>query len=159
MTAKQKQNRERFKKVIAEAKKLRKKNPKLTQPQAVKQAWAIMYGETATIKKVGAVKKKPLTKVKATKSKKTGVMHTDTKSHNVNIRVVSGVPKISDEIIHTIKLYDAKRQIHQKGFEHWKNLASKNPKEKKQFLKHATENKNLVTYYTKQIASLRLKLK
>jgi hypothetical protein len=82
MTAKQKANRERFKKVVAEAKKLRKKNPGLTQPQAVKQAWAIMYSKTGTSKKVGAVKKK-----KATAKS----YHKDTKSHNVNIRVVSGV--------------------------------------------------------------------
>ena len=41
MTAKQKAAREKFKKVVAEASKLRKKNPKLTQAQAVKQAWAI----------------------------------------------------------------------------------------------------------------------
>lgn len=73
MTAKQKANRERFKKVVAEAKKLRKKNPKLTQAQAVKQAWAISYG-------------------KAGKGKKLGEYHKDTKSHNVNIRVVSGLP-------------------------------------------------------------------
>ena len=69
MTAKQKANRERFKKVVAEAKKLRKKNPKLTQAQAVKQAWAIMYS----------------------KGKKVAGYHKDTKSHNVNIRVVSGI--------------------------------------------------------------------
>ena len=68
MTAKQKANQARFKKVVAEAKKLRKKNPKLTQAQAVKQAWAIMYSK-----------------------KKVGAYHKDTKSHNVNIRVVSGI--------------------------------------------------------------------
>lgn len=71
MTAKQKANKERFKKVVAEAAKLRKKNPKLTQAQAVKQAWAISYG----------------------KKRKVGETHTDTKSHNVNIRVVSGTKK------------------------------------------------------------------
>jgi hypothetical protein len=69
MTAKQKANQSRFKKVVAEAKKLRSKNPKLTQAQAVKQAWAIF-------KKTGKV----------------GENHKDTKSHNVNIRVVSGFP-------------------------------------------------------------------
>ena len=95
MTAKQKANRERFKKVVAEAKKLRKKNPKLTQAQAVKQAWAIMYSKKRT--GVGAVKKKTVkkkakpTKVKVKKGKASGEMHTDTKSHNVNIRVMSGI--------------------------------------------------------------------
>jgi hypothetical protein len=71
MTAKQKANQLRFKKVVAEASKLRKKNPELTQAQAVKKAWAMFKG----------------TKVGATKT------HKDTKSHNVNIRVVSGVKK------------------------------------------------------------------
>jgi len=75
MTAKQKANRERFKKVVAEAKKLRKKNPSLSQAQAVKQAWAILY-------KGGKV------------SGSTNKSHKDTKSHNVNIRVVSGTKKV-----------------------------------------------------------------
>ena len=73
MTAKQKANQDRFKKVVAEAKKLRKKNPSLTQAQAVKKAWAMYKGG-----KVSG----------STKS------HKDTKSHNVNIRVVSGTKKV-----------------------------------------------------------------
>jgi hypothetical protein len=114
MTAKQKANQARFKKVVAEAKKLRKKNPKLTQAQAVKQAWAIQiskenknpinrvkkyideakegirrgyYGTEYKKKgkKVGAVKKKA--------AKKSSSYHKDTKSHNVNIRVMSGIGK------------------------------------------------------------------
>ena len=138
MTTKQRQARAKFKAAIKEAGKLRKKNPGLTQAQAVKQAWAILYSKerkgekigyskereklhknaTAWLKKrkkidaekskkdrvslayqqapfgkpglVGAVKKKSATKVKAKKGKSTE-MHTDTKSHNVNIRVVSGI--------------------------------------------------------------------
>ena len=170
MTAKQKAAREKFKKVVAEASKLRKKNPKLTQAQAVKQAWAIQYSKEGKSKpkKVAAIKiiekgeskkakpkatyqqvrtkkgtykglkkvsgndetekiikkahesitrikgknysptsyeiqkwideninvKKKLgaasSKVKAKKGKSTE-MHTDTKSHNVNIRVLSGL--------------------------------------------------------------------
>lgn len=106
MTAKQKQNIARFKRVVAEAKKLRKKNPKLTQPQAVKQAWAILYkggkkvGATKIIEK-GEKKNAKVTKVlQRVRSKKgtfkgikrvAGSTHKDTKSHNVNIRVVSGV--------------------------------------------------------------------
>ena len=90
MTAKQKANRERFKKVVAEAKKLRKKNPKLTQAQAVKQAWAIMYSKKrAKVAKVGATKKKKAVKKKT--AKKSSSYHKDTKSHNVNIRVMSGI--------------------------------------------------------------------
>lgn len=71
MTAKQRAARARFKAVVKEAGKLRKKNPKLTQAEAVKQAWAISYS-------------------KERKGKKLGETHKDTKSHNVNIRVVSG---------------------------------------------------------------------
>ena len=74
MTAKQRAARAKFKAVVAEAKKLRKKNPKLTQAQAVKQAFAISYSK----KRAG---------------KKLGETHKDTKSHNVNIRVVSGIKK------------------------------------------------------------------
>jgi hypothetical protein len=59
MTAAQKQARLRFKKAAADAKKLRAKNPKLTQAQAIKQAFAIEYGKerktrTAPKKKVGS---------------------------------------------------------------------------------------------------------
>jgi len=206
MTVKQRQARAKFKAAIKEAGKLRKKNPKLTQAQAVKQAWAILYSKerkgekigyskereklhknaTAWLKKrkkldadkskkdrvslayqnapfgrpgkVGAVKKKSATKVKAKKGKSTE-MHTDTKSHNVNIRVVSGIGEISDMVIHTLKLYDNKRQYHEKQYKFWVNNAKQYPKDKKQSLKYARENKNLVTYYTKQIAKLRLKIK
>jgi len=95
MTAKQRAARAKFKAVVAEAKKLRKKNPKLTQAQAVKQAFAISYSKKRA--GVGAVKKKAApTKVKAKKSKPTSDMHKDTKSHNVNIRVISGFKKIGN---------------------------------------------------------------
>lgn len=198
MTAKQRAARAKFKAVVKEASKLRKKNPKLTQAQAVKQAWAISYSKGRSGKKIGYSKerekihkaatkeikrekqknpdrkKKELvslayqnapfraigaTKVKAKKSKRTSEMHTDTKSHNVNIRVISGIGEISDMIIHTLKLYDNKRQYHEKQYKFWINNAKQYPKDKKQSLKYARTNKNLVTYYTKQIAKLRLKIK
>jgi len=93
MTAKQKAARAKFKAIVKEASKLRKKNPKLTQAQAVKQAWAISYRKkragVGAVKKKAAPKKKAATKVKAKKRASTE-MHTDTKSHNVNIRVISG---------------------------------------------------------------------
>ena len=92
MTAKQRAARAKFKAVVKEAGKLRKKNPSLTQAEAVKQAWAISYGKKRA--SVGAAKKATLTKVKAKKGKRTSEMHTDTKSHNVNIRVVSGIGAI-----------------------------------------------------------------
>lgn len=94
MTAKQRAARAKFKAIVKEASKLRKKNPKLTQAQAVKQAWAISYSKAGKSRVGAAPKKKAApTRVKAKKSKRTSEMHTDTKSHNVNIRVVSGLPR------------------------------------------------------------------
>ena len=109
MTPAQKANRERFKKVVAEAKKLRKKNPKLTQAQAVKQAWAITYSKGT---KVGAAKKAAPKKAakkaafkKAAKkaAPKKMAKHIDTKSHNVNIRVVSGIGSLTSKAKELLK--------------------------------------------------------
>mgnify|MGYP006272770669 CR=1 FL=1 len=141
MTAKQKAARAKFKEVVKEASKLRKKNPKLTQAQAVKQAWAIEYSKAGSAPKKKAEKKigykidrtaivwkaTPLVKKyiksgmsrakaikqadldaahlrnvgtvktkKAAAKKKAESIHKDTKSHNVNIRVVSGVKQIGN---------------------------------------------------------------
>ena len=128
MTAKQKAARLKFKKVVAEATKLRKKNPKLTQAQAVKQAWAIQYSKEGKSKKVAAIKiiekgesksakpKETYQQVRSKKGtfkglKKVGAVdksHKDTKSHNVNIRVVSGYkkPMYSMGNVDTKKLLD-----------------------------------------------------
>ena len=127
MTAKQRAARAKFKAVVKEASKLRKKNPKLTQAQAVKQAWAMSYSKknnkVGAVKKKTATKKKSATKVKAKKGKKTSEMHTDTKSHNVNIRVISGLDKINThhvkELQHltnslAIAQYHLKKSIEQK---------------------------------------------
>lgn len=109
MTPAQKANRERFKKVVAEAKKLRKKNPKLTQAQAVKQAWAITYSKGT---KVGAAKKSaPKKAAKKAAPKKAAkkaapkkmAKHIDTKSHNVNIRVVSGIGSLTSKAKELLK--------------------------------------------------------
>lgn len=110
MTAKQKAARARFKAVQAEAKKLRAKNKKLSQAQAVKQAWAVMYskgkvGATLLIEKGESKRTKPKRVIQLTRTKQgqfkkvkaVGAMpgkHKDTRSHNVNIRVVSGVDNI-----------------------------------------------------------------
>jgi len=67
MTVKQKAARTKFKMAIAETKKLRAKNPKLSQAQALKQAFAILYGKDKTVKKVGSVKKKSAVKKAAPK--------------------------------------------------------------------------------------------
>lgn len=131
MTAKQKAARMKFKKVVAEASKLRKKNPKLTQAQAVKQAWAIQYSKEGKSKpkKVAAIKiiekgeskkAKPKSTYQQVRTKKgtykglkrvgaaMDKSHKDTKSHNVNIRVVSGYkkPMYSMGNVDTKKLID-----------------------------------------------------
>jgi hypothetical protein len=103
MTVKQKAARAKFTKAIAEAKKLRSKNPKLTQAAAVKQAFAILYGKQKP-KKVGAVKKKAEPKKKAA-VKKANSVHKDTKSHNVNIRVMSGINYNDPKILFSELLY------------------------------------------------------
>ena len=161
MTAKQKANRERFKKVVAEAKKLRKKNPKLTQAQAVKQAWAIQiskenrnpinrvkkyideakegirrgyYGTEykKKRKKVGATS----TKVKAKKRNRTSEMHTDTKSHNVNIRVMSGVDpyKQMQFVLNDIKFLSGRISEYQKVID---SISKKSPSKRDKFEKKA----------------------
>lgn len=129
MTAKQRAARAKFKAVVKEAAKLRKKNPKLTQAEAVKQAFAISYSKQRKGKKLGSTsrqtgtsdkardkarKAKPPGKRKAGKTaqrkyyyeyrknrtdkpgKLTGT-HKDTKSHNVNIRVVSGIGDVGQK--------------------------------------------------------------
>jgi hypothetical protein len=97
MTAAQTKARARFKAAVNEAGKLRKKNPKLSQADAVKQAFAILYGKARTGKKVGAPAKKTVRKPAAKKAApvkkcapKKPATHSDSKSHNVNIRVMSG---------------------------------------------------------------------
>jgi hypothetical protein len=86
MTPAQKKNVARFKAAAAEAKKIRAKDPKLSQAEAVKKAFAKLYGVKKTATKKAVAKKK-------TTTKKVGEYHKDQKSHNVNIRVVSGVRK------------------------------------------------------------------
>lgn len=78
MTAAQKKAKDNFKKAIAYRKKC---------GCSLKEAFAHVYG-----KKVGAVKKKAAPKKKAAK-KSVRNLHKDTKSHNVNIRVMSGTEK------------------------------------------------------------------
>lgn len=155
MTAAQKKNVERFKKAAAEAKKLRKKNPKLTQAQAVKQAFAILYktGKVAAVKKTAT--KKPARKKATSKS-----YHKDTKSHNVRINVVSGNLKHN---MLTLDFYlDLKKEIAQREsviqsvIERKKELEIKNgkawyPKWIKNAKKIVTAQKKLLTQIKRYI--------
>jgi len=162
MTQAQKQNRERFKAVQLEAKKLRKKNPKLSHIEAVKQAWAIDYSkkkkpakkkiaEIGKVKKAAPKKKDPAKKAvkKAAPKKKSAIKkavstHKDTKSHNVNIKVVSGMSKNNiikeyEKELQSIKHYTYQVEI-------FKN-AIKNKKEKKYSIELVNQyRKNLKSY-------------
>lgn len=100
MTTAQKKNVARFKAAAAEAKKIRAKDPKLTQAEAVKKAFAKLYGVKKTVTKKTVTKKAVTKKAVAKKepaNKNVGEYHKDTKSHNVNIRVVSGINGFIDE--------------------------------------------------------------
>lgn len=97
MTAAQTAARARFKKAVKIAADIRKKNPKLTQAEAVKKAFATIGApaKKAAVKKKAAPAKKSAVKKKAAPKKKAVKKscvtdHRDSKSHNVNIRVVSG---------------------------------------------------------------------
>ena len=107
MTPAQKKNVARFKAAAAEAKKIRAKDPKVTQAEAVKKAFAKLYGVKKTVTKKAVAKKKTATKKpvakKKTVAKKYSEYHKDTMSHNVNIRVMSGINGILQD--------DQKRRI------------------------------------------------
>ncbi len=91
MTPAQKKNVARFKAAAAEAKKIRAKDPKLSQAEAVKKAFAKLYGVAKTATKK-TIKRKPAAKKKAP-VKRAISSHKDSKSHNVNIRVMSGTKR------------------------------------------------------------------
>lgn len=102
MTAAQKIAKEKFKKAIAYRKKT---------GCSLKQAFAHVYGNKSVgaikkktaPKKKSATKKKAVAKKKATTKKKSGSYHKDTQSHNVNIRVISGIDKNDNKILNEIK--------------------------------------------------------
>jgi len=143
MTPAQKKNVERFKKAAAEAKKLRAKNPKLSQAQAVKQAFAMLYKGG----KIAAVK--PAKKATVTVKKKKPIAdnsHRDNRSHNVNIRVMSGVK------IHSVR--GLKNSISE--LESWQKILDKLRNEyasekraqyKKSIREDIQESKKWITHY------------
>ena len=176
MTAKQKAAREKFKKVVAEAAKLRKKNPSLTQAQAVKQAFAISYSKGGQTKKVGAVKKKAAPKKSVLKkaepkkkaapkkvaSKRITDIHKDSKSHNVNIRVVSGIKSQNKKILKNIsiaedELYDVEIDIINSRLDLKNAILLKDKtliKYEKDSLEFATKLKKELTEHIKELKKL-----
>jgi len=164
MTVKQKAARAKFKKAIDEAKKLRAKNPKLTQAAAVKQAFAILYSKDKP-KKVGAVKKKAAPKKKAAVKKaapkkkaaikKASSVHKDTKSHNVNIRVVSGIAKYSNSVLDELNFLSNKIS----NMEILRDRIQMNIKYKRYSVDDMPEAKKQLKGYNEYIKSLKTNLK
>ena len=177
MTQGQKDNAKRFKAVQVEAKKLKAKNPKLKHIEAIKKAWSMFSTgvKKSAKKKVGAVKivqkdkNEKVTKVlKQVRNKKTGqfkgykqiagvktkkvsgrtgTAHKDSKSHNVNIRVVSGT---NNDVLDQIK-------YHQKWIQHYeKNIATLLPYKKNPELKKSIMiNKKKILIHKKHITQLK----
>ena len=161
MTAAQKAAKQKFKKAIEYRTKT---------GVSLKEAFAHVYG-----KKVGAVKKKAAPKKKAAVKKaapkkaapkkaapkKVTSSHKDTKSHNVNIRVVSGsvgelsksLVKKLNEIINEIEQREdvivdvmgrKKQLIEKNGIQWYKKWISDAKKIVSELKKHKTELKKLI---------------
>lgn len=177
MTKAQKENRERFKWVQAEAKKLKAKNPRLKHVDAVKQAWAILYSKTGskpkTKAKVTGVKKstakKSVGKIKLTKkemrlgytpkpvAKKKTVSrsvnkHQDTKSHNVNIRVISGIDSKFKALKYYKNLIDDLKQ-HQTQLDALKEIKKTKKTFPQEWMKEALEKS--IKFHIKVISNLK----
>lgn len=144
-------------KITTRAKQIRKAHPKMIWTDAVKKASKELAG-----KKVGAVKKKTAPKKAAKKKPHTkwgkvashkrrvagSKKHTDTKSHNVNIRVVSGIDKVSQLRVYRDLLEREKKAAG--AIEYWrKQLKTPSSEANK---KHA---KSFVELTKKQLAAVR----
>ena len=127
--------------ITTEAKKLKKQYPKrfATWREYVAQASAIYSakhkGKSPVGKKktVSGVKKKTVKKTVTKKpvKKSTGSYHKDTKSHNVNIKVVSGVEKDINRTIEQLKKLQTDLKIAEQNYK----------KSKDQFTKFYTKQK------------------
>jgi hypothetical protein len=97
MSKAQKQAQNKFKEAVVLAKKLRAKNPKLKHTDAVKLAFQSLSGVKKPVAKKTAPRKAAVKKAAVKKAvKRSGCSsdHRDNKSHNVNIRVMSGISAI-----------------------------------------------------------------
>jgi len=91
-------------KKVAAIKIIEKGESKKTKAKATYQQVRTKAGTFKGLKKVGAVKKKAASK--KTASKRITDIHKDSKSHNVNIRVVSGLPSYKDpDMARELELY------------------------------------------------------
>ena len=147
MSLAQKKARENFKKAIAYRKKT---------GCSLKQAFSYVKTGKVTGVKKAVVKKKA---VKKAAKKKAVSSHKDTKSHNVNIRVVSGV---NQRTLNEIERVKKEIQIHERYlYNVTKALSSVNIEkfEKKLILQDQKTLKNVLIHFKKYLKSLQLTLK
>ena len=104
MSKAQKQAQNKFKEAVKIAKQLRAKDPKLSHPEAVKKAFAHLSG---TAKPAAKKTARPVAKKKASCS----TDHRDNKSHNVNIRVLSGYPYATVPELVNLYTFDQLRKL------------------------------------------------
>lgn len=155
MSAAQKKAQNKFKEAVKLAKKLRSSNPGLSHPEAVKKAFAQLAGPAKPAAKKAA---KPAAKKAAKPAAKKGCTtdHRDSKSHNVNIRVVSGIPAVNLEIEernrYERKLILANQQLHLLKMK--KNLSSDEKAELKQLPKYISKVKKHLAIQNQFLKSL-----
>ena len=149
MTSAQKAAKEKFKKAIAYRKKT---------GCTLKQAFAHVYGKktVGAVKKKAAPKKKAATKKKAV-AKKSGSYHKDTKSHNVNIKVMSGIGKLDKNLVDRLNYVQKeieKIEITRMNFVHYKNDLIKE-KGKSYYNRIMKNSKIMLDEYKKHKAELK----
>jgi len=144
--------------IVKEAKKLKKEYPKrfTTWKEYVAQASAIYAkkhkGKSPVgKKKVGAVKKKVAVKKKAAPKKRSSY-HKDTKSHNVNIRVISGFDSLKRLQAELKAINESEKQINS-----FKRLLLNDPKNEryKYYLLH---HKRIILAAKKNIKKIKAKI-
>lgn len=112
MSKAQKQAQNKFKEAVKIAKQLRAKDPKLSHPEAVKKAFAQLSGPAKkTAKKTAKPAAKKTARPVAKKKASCSTDHRDNKSHNVNIRVLSGYPYATVPELVNLYTFDQLRKL------------------------------------------------
>lgn len=166
MTAAQKKAQSKFKEAVKLAKKIRLSNPKLSHPEAVKKAFSQLAGPVKpaakkTAKPAAKKTAQPIAKKKASCSPD----HSDNKSHNVNIRVMSGYPYATISDLLNLYTFNQLRELRNEKENEIKNIEkrlreiqkeiylSKTIVFKKKAKKLLLTYKNALKHYKKQLNS------
>ena len=169
-----------LKKIVSLAKQIKKQAPNKFDK------WTDYIKEASkkvkpVVKKAKKVAKKVVNKAKKTYKKHLGETHKDTNSHNVKLSIYSGtgLRKNESRLSYAKKEYKAKDSLYIESILHEINrlinqrteaqnkylfnnkisVSHIDRTQKALFKKYATEYKNLVKYYTKQISILKNKLR